>query len=682
MNKRYASVDRSKEMKSKREVNTIFHHRNLILNINDFDINNIFNQTNQNVLKTINYKRFKPKKLPLINKQITSSQLCDINTKASDMSTEVNKYFPIDKENNDKNNILKTKANQDTNNDNYFKIVINSDFRDKSSFSNSKLDSANITIKPKIKIQNLLNDENNKNKYPPILRSERLYPKNNTDKNSINILKKIKSIRNRNLKLKNNKNLLFSTKYDSMTNNIAYDSKFEKFVFDASKILNKHNFKDALNVNDNMNDFISKNKELFIDNLLIKMMKKENKNMNENFEIRKKNVENFEKTLSNDTKDFELYSMKQKQLYYKTEEDLKKINNVKYNLIKLYYELNSRTKVLEDEIFKMIEQIESLRIYAKIVTKILGGNDKLFEGELIPDYENTNKPDIKILINNIFDKYGNFLNNRKLSMTTNTYYTINNEEKIKNKDENTNQDEETIEEIDIDLLNDPIFMIRKYKDMEDKILSYIDKQDIFVKYANREQEYNEQILKDLRLRIIKLENELEYSKKNLIEYKTMLYENSFKEDENKEYYNITKELCQYIFEIIGNSSKKLSKNIDIFELHDCVSKCIKLLNKKEKDVNEYINSLEMNEKTDKKLFNKVMNQRKEEIKFSHQNKNRENLNNVDNEKVNKVHEKFYKIIIKSNKNEPPYYKIKKEIVIKEDKSEIIKKENSELITYK
>ena len=90
MNKRYASVDRSKEMKSKHEMNTIFQHRNLILNINDFDINNIFNQTRQSPLKTINPKSVKPKKLPLINKQFTSSQLCDINIKTSDMSTEIN----------------------------------------------------------------------------------------------------------------------------------------------------------------------------------------------------------------------------------------------------------------------------------------------------------------------------------------------------------------------------------------------------------------------------------------------------------------------------------------------------------------------------------------------------------------------------------------------------------------
>ena len=679
MNKRYASVDRSKEIKSKREMNTMFQHRNLILNINDFDINNIFNQTKLSALKTINHKSVKPKKLPVINKQFTSSQFCDINTKTSDMSTEIN--------NNEKNNILKTNANQDLNDDYCYKIIINSDFRDKSSFNNSKLISPNRTIKPIIKIPNVItNDENRKIKYPPILSSERLCPKNNTDKNSINILKKIKSIRNRNLKIKNNKNLLFSTKLNSLSipDNIAYVSKYENFVFDANKILNTHNFKDNdLSINDNMKAFVSKNKELCLDNLLINIINKENKNLKENFEIRKKNVENFEKTITKDEKDFELNSMKQKKLYYKTNELLTKIHGENSNLIKLYYELISKTKVLEDEIFKMVEQIESLRIYAKFVTKILGGNDKLFDGELIPDYENTNKPDINLLIKKVYDKYGNLLSNRKLSMTANTYYTINNEEKNNNNVDLNNPDEDTIEEeVDIDLLNDPIFMIRKFKDMEDKILNYVDKQDIFLKYANKEYYSNEQTLKDLRLRIVKLEKELEYSKKNLIDFKNMIYGNNFKEDENKEYYNLTKELCQYIFENIGNNSKKFQNNIDIFELHDDVTKCMNLLFKNEKDVNEYINNLEINEKKDKKFFNEVMNQRREEIKFSHQNKNRENLNVVDNTKANKVHQKFYKIIIKSKRSEPPYYKMKKEVVIKEDKNDIIRKENLELITYK
>ena len=77
-----------------------------------------------------------------------------------------------------------------------------------------------------------------------------------------------------------------------------------------------------------------------------------------------------------------------------------------------------------------------------------------------------------------------------------------------------------------------------------------------------------------------------------------------------------------------------------------------------------------------------MNNWKNELKFMNQNKNKENLNIGDNKKYLKIYEKFNKIIIKSKKSEPPYYKIKKEVIIKEDPKDIINREKLELITYK
>ena len=129
-------------------------------------------------------------------------------------------------------------------------------------------------------------------------------------------------------------------------------------------------------------------------------------------------------------------------------------------------------------------------------------------------------------------------------------------------------------------------------------------------------------------------------------------------------------------------NKNRNQNLDLFELNDDISHCMNLLVKKEEEINNYIDNLEFYEKTDKKLFTQIMNERKEDLKFLNQHKNKENLNSGDNEKAQKLHEKFYKIIIKSKKSEPPYYKLKKEVVIKENKSEIINRENSELITYK
>ena len=687
MSKRYASVDRSREIKSKREFNSIFPQRNLVLNINDFDISNIFNQTKPNILRTLNPQKFKSKKLPIITKQITSSQLNDINSKTSELSTEVNNIFINEKENNEMDYILKTDANKDNNSDNYYKVIIHSDFRDKRTVNNNRINSENKKNKQKINnpIKNLIQEEKSKIKYPPILRSERLYPKINQDKNRINILKKIKSIRNRNLKMKNNKNLLFPIQFKSSNDNIAYESKFRNIVFDANKVLNTHIEKDnEFNLKDNINTFISQNKELCLNNLLVKILKKENKNLKENFEIRSKNVENSVKTLSKDEKDFELYSTQQKKLYYKTNDLLNQIHTKNYVLYKLYYDLQTKSKVLEDEIFKMIEQIESLRIFAKFVTKVLGGNDKIFDGELIPSYENTSRPDIKILIKIIFEKYGNLLENRKLSVTKNTNNTNNEIEKDLNLNDisnnNNSQDDETNEEVDIDILNDPHFMLWKFKDFEERILQFIEKNDIYAKYANKEYENYENIIKELKLRIVKLKKELEYSEKNLSDFKNMIFGKNFQENENKIYYGLIKDLCKDIYEFDGR--KYRNKNLDIFELNDDISQSLNILTKKEREINKHINNLELYEKTDNKLFSEIMNTRKDDLKFLNQYKNKENLNIGDNAKTKKLHEKFYKIIIKSKKSEPPYYKLKKEEVIKEDKNEVINRENSELITYK
>ena len=686
MSKRYASVDRSREIKSKREFNSIFPQRNLVLNINDFDISNIFNQTKPNILRTLNPQKYKSIKLPIITKQITSSQLNDINSKTSELSTEVNNIFINEKENNEMDYILKTDANKDNNNDNYYKVIIHSDFRDKRTVNNNRINSENKKNKQKINnpIKNLIQEEKSKIKYPPILRSERLYPKINQDKNRINILKKIKSIRNRNLKMKNNKNLLFPIQFKSSNDNIAYESKFRNIVFDANKVLNTHIEKDnEFNLKDNINTFISQNKELCLNNLLVKILKKENKNLKENFEIRSKNVENSVKTLSKDEKDFELYSTQQKKLYYKTNDLLNQIHTKNYVLYKLYYDLQTKSKVLEDEIFKMIEQIESLRIFAKFVTKVLGGNDKIFDGELIPSYENTSRPDIKILIKIIFEKYGNLLENRKLSVTKNTNNTNNEIEKDLNLNDinnNNSQDDETNEEVDIDILNDPHFMLWKFKDFEERILQFIEKNDIYAKYANKEYENYENIIKELKLRIVKLKKELEYSEKNLSDFKNMIFGKNFQENENKIYYGLIKDLCKDIYEFDGR--KYRNKNLDIFELNDDISHSLNILTKKEREINKHINNLELYEKTDNKLFSEIMNTRKDDLKFLNQYKNKENLNIGDNAKTKKLHEKFYKIIIKSKKSEPPYYKLKKEEVIKEDKNEVINRENSELIAYK
>ena len=229
-------------------------------------------------------------------------------------------------------------------------------------------------------------------------------------------------------------------------------------------------------------------------------------------------------------------------------------------------------------------------------------------------------------------------------------------------------------------------MVKKYKDIEDRILHFVEVQENFNKYANKESDLNNQFIKELKLRITKLESEYEYSKNRLKYFKNM--GKTMNQNENKDFFSLIKDLSENIFTIFNNKNtngilnKLNSKNLDIFELSDVASLTIDLIINKELEVNQYISNLETYEKEDKNLFSEVMNARKNEIKFLNQNKNLNNLNNEDFIKMRKVQDKYNKIIIKSKRSEPPYYKMKKKEVVKIDINEIVNKENTELLIYK
>ena len=61
-------------------------------------------------------------------------------------------------------------------------------------------------------------------------------------------------------------------------------------------------------------------------------------------------------------------------------------------------------------------------------------------------------------------------------------------------------------------------MIKKYKDIEDRILNHVEAQDIFKKFANKESDSNKKFIEELKIRIKHLEKEYELSQKNLKEY--------------------------------------------------------------------------------------------------------------------------------------------------------------------
>ena len=670
MNTRYSSVDRTKELKYKKIKNPLFLGGSLILGNNDFDINKIITNTRNNSIKVGNSQKTYPKKLPSLTKKIKNNKIFDILSKNSDLSTTANNAFSFEKENNEKSNYnyLKTESNNDPNITKYFNIIIHSNLTERTSIYNTQSSSITNFIKPVVKEKKLISC--NISRYP----NERLYKKSDNKDNIYNSLKLIKQIKNNS---KNDKNM------NERMNNLAYDSKYENIVFDADKIINNYKFREnELKVPDNgTSDFISKNKEISINNVLIELIQNENKKIKMRNENINKNIKEYEKIIEKDEKNFDNISNKQRELYYKISDLFYMMREKRVDLIKLLYYYQTKAKTLEDEIFKKIEQIESLRIYAKFVHKVLGGDEKLFDGDLIPNYENDNRPETDIIVKKIYEKYGHLLKKNKISN--------NSENKEKNKKlELKLSESEIMEDIDIDLLEDPDLMIRKFKELENQILRIVERKSLFNKYEIKEAEDNKQLLKDMKIRIEKLKKKYEKHKKALIDYKMNEFGKT-SEISEEDFCIMANDLCKsinkyFINEIKNDSKYKNNKtnSIDILELNDDITKCMKVMIKKENEINKLIEIIENFEKNDEKIFNELMNKRKYEVKMINQQKIRENLKYNEFFKQQKIEGRINKITIKLRKCEPPIYFHKKEEKVKIDENEIIQNENEELLTYK
>ena len=686
MSNRYPSVDRRKEIKLRKNNNSKYYCGSIILEPNGFDINKFLSEARNISIKSNNSKKSYPKKLPSISKKLLNPQIFDIISKSTNLSTEGNNGFSFEKDNKEKSNFnyIKTDSNNDIKSKYYYNAVISSNLTERSSINNTAFSSESNFIKPIVIKENV--SPTPLRNYP----NERLYPRHSSE-NQIthsHFLKLIKEIKHNNLNMSNKKLGAVYKKLPIRKNKIAYDTKYENVVFDANDIINKFKYnehKKKLKVSDNdMNEFISKNKQISKNNVLIELMLNENKKLKTENDIRKINIRKSAKIIEKDEKNFDQFTSKQRDIYFKLSDILNKIQEKNMDLMKLLYNYRTREKTLEDEIFKIIEQIESIRIYAKFIHKVLGGDINMFEGELIPDYENDNRPDINILINKVYKKYGNLIKNHKLSWST---YSNNSEPKENNYTNSNDikiEDKNNIEEIDIDLLDDPYIIIRKFKELEDKIIYLVKNREIFYKNKMKEDEENEEIINYMNHRVIELEKEYKVKKRELRDYKKDEFGTDTQDTLKEDLYVVANDLCNIIYECFNNDKKNKKKafNIDILELNDEMKKCYDIMVSKEGLVNKFIEKINFYEKNDQKIFNEIMNQRKLENKKINQEKNRENIKNNELLKKNKADEKLNKIIIKKRKCEPPLYFEKKEIKYKVDINTIIKKENEELLKYK
>ena len=617
---RYSSVDRTKLLRERQRnpfklSGSIALENNLRYSVEKY-LDTPSCQINK--LKPI----IKPKKLPAIISRKELSNFENILFKTSDNSIETNKndfsdvssinkfISNFENKSNKHRIIVSGMTNALTNNTESSDINLN-DFTTEKSINNI------IRLKPIIK-----------NSPSPYIKkinvNKNIYTINNNEniKNNyrhFNVYKTIKDIK---------KNISNQKIYE---NNLAYDKKFENVVFDAGKLLNKYRKKNssALQNNNDVSSFLEQNKEISVKNLMIKLLNKQNDNLLNKHIERGKNIESYKNIIENDENNFENFSTVQKASYIKISDSLNLIQKKNIFLLEQEYKMQATTKIIEDEIFKLIEQIDLLRIYAKFIHRVLWGDPSFFDYEIIPEYKDDALPNLNYIINNIFDIYKKFLIG--------------------------NMDIKNVEEYSF--LNDPQIMLRKFKEMEDKIMRNLQKDEYYLEEVRKIKREKEEILSEMEKRKSKIEEEYEEILKEYNNYKA----NMFKEDDlniggisNKDYIDAAFELCNFIEENFGGiKPNKKGNDFQNFYVMDELKISKDIVEKKEAYLNNFFAKLENYEKESPKLFQKIINRRKIEIKILNQEATKQNIEETEKRKKYEADKRMRKIIFKKRRMATP-----------------------------
>ena len=589
MNLRYSSLDVNKNP-----------NKNILLNLNKLKLSEPFITTNNNmdILKYLNEleknntintkKKFNLKLLPHLIPPIKTNKL---NQMKLNKSADINKHFS----NNNINN----------NNDGCF------------------LTSLNIET---------INRNNNINTYK--------YKRNINNKyNLASIIKDIK---------KKNQSYVSKTEGNYFNDNIAYDNKNIRAILDINNIINKYIKNEEWDLREKENkykDFIERKKGVCIQNVMIKLIKKEKEklknkfvNFSSGFNTQKKEVEEGEKI-------FEQIVMDQKRNTKLIEDNYYKLINDNKVLIYLRENFKEQVRKTEYEIMKKIYEIDELRLYAKFVNYIYGYDNSLYEKSIINQDSNKNTLDIDILVKEVIEKYKHFLNN---------------------------ENNEIINSIDPDIILNEIILI------EDRILLNLKLKDQEYEELKRYKNNNRNILSNIENKKLQLEDEYNYIKAELNDIIINTRVNIV-----QDLFNISKDLYLFILEQYCPDKKIIKKykaDLNVFELADLSEKSMELVLKNETKLDTYMNLLDKYNKEDKKLFANLLNKRKEEfirekIKESKINIERKILR--EKLEIQKNSNKIYFI----NRKNLPNIPRKKKIVIKIDPEIIKAKENKEMISY-
>ena len=179
--------------------------------------------------------------------------------------------------------------------------------------------------------------------------------------NIIENIKKCKSKDNYNY-IYNRDNNLYNNDYqdnniDNIINNVvAYDRSLENFVFEPVKVLNNYERRKYLQISPSenyLNMLINQNKQLSIDNILLKLMNSETNKLKVNHNIRSGRISTAKKLIETNEANFNEYQLEHRKICSRVDSLYANVKNQYKQLIREELINNSEIKTLLDEIKRM-----------------------------------------------------------------------------------------------------------------------------------------------------------------------------------------------------------------------------------------------------------------------------------------------------------------------------------------
>lgn len=484
----------------------------------------------------------------------------------------------------------------------------------------------------------------------------------------------------RDIKRKKLKNLDFYKYLDNIKNN--YDKKDILIGLDSEQVLNNYKVKQKKIIKDEevpLQTFITQNKEISINNLLIKLINKESNKLVKKEKELTEDLKSNKYNLETDEKKFEEYSDIQKVECKKIEKTLTELQKRNKDLMNEEKKFKLEVKIKEYEIYKILVRLNLLRYYAKFSNTILDGDASRFEEPILPESFEFEKFDLEPIINKVINNYSTL-------------------KKFDFKKEKTDKKDIKYYKEEGYFLYDPELMNHKFNEKEDNIIRLLNtKEKVIFKYNKRVKQNNEALsylidkCNDLQNEYDQLYQSYNQEKSKFLNYVSNngnTHINVNIHDKNNLisdlYMNIIKELEPTILKL----SKKYKKDFfvadqkDLALFDDVIKYGLKILENIEIFVNQLLSQIKSDEENDKKLFDKVIYGIKNEYKLIRQSlffKNRKEKRIND---IRQTMERAKKIVIVSKRSEPPYFKIKKKEKEVVDESLIKSEEDRELMSYK